>query len=284
MEEISLNIQDVHDTSDWMVHIDGIYSYVNRKPSVTPNVFSYIDIDKQTPLLKVLYTKALAEYNSISQIPSRYIEMAPGVMLDAFNTLEVLNLMTYAKAHTYLYSVLDKLDFALACVFDDNTNVVRERLERQCATYNVSYSQLSYAIMSGDISLLLGVDMRVFTDITMTLNNYINDIFCNPYTFAYTIGDRTVSLSSSLHTAESRIVTFIMHKVLFFNQLLINSIIAQFRDAVEPFENSAKCMLLSKGAYNIVFTARHSSFPKIKCDYRNNTVVLSPVTYRTLEV
>ena len=282
MAEISLDIVDVHDTADWMVQISGIYSYLHRKPTVAPNIFSYIVIEEQPAFLQKLYAKAFTEYKTLDTVSNRYVEIVPMVKADMANTLEVLNMMSYDKSYTFLYSLLDKLDFVLACIFDDSTMNVRDRLEERCKMFDISYLDLSYAIMSGDINLLKGIDMKVFLNITSNLNNYINDIFINPHTFMYTMGNSTVSLADTAHSPESRIATFIIHKVLFFNQLILNQIIKQFQDSVAPFENSARCMLLSKGTYNIVFTAKHSDFPNLRFAYKNNSTVLTPITYRSL--
>lgn len=282
MAEISLELLDTHDTEDWLVKIDGIYSYLNRKPIVTPGVMDLLHESQYEGIARKVFLKALQEFSRLPQLKSRYFEFAPSVFIDAVNSLELLGLMTYDKAYTYSYNLVNKLDFCLACIFHDETDAVRKRLEERCQKFGIDYRDLSYAIMTGDISLLQNVNMQVFLNLTESLNEYINKIYVHPQTFAYTQGDRLISLSNPLHTPESRIATFIIHKVLFFAQTIFNTIIAQFRDKVPPFVESAKGMLVSKGSYNIVLTAKQVFTPDIAFTCGDNHIVLKPQAFRSM--
>lgn len=282
MAEISLEIFDTHDTDDWMVKIEGIYSYLNRKPVVKEGIFDYLNESMYEGILKAIFTKALAESKYVEDLESRYVEIAPSVMVDAANSLELMGLMKHSKDCTYTYSLLSSLDFCLGCIFNEDTAIVRERLEKKCELFDIDYKVLSYAIMTGNIAGLHHMNMQIFLDLTETLNEFINKIYLNPNTFVYNQGDRMISLANPLHTPESRIATFIIHKVLFFAQTLLNAIIAQFRDQIPPFVESTKGMLVSKGPYNVVLTAKQVFTPDILFTYGNNSLVLKPQKFRNI--
>lgn len=282
MAEINLELLDTHDTNDWLVRIDGIYSYLNRKPKLLPNILSRLQESYYDGLLKNIYNSALQESKKLETLDSRYYEIAPSVKVDAFNSLEIMGLMAYSKQETYSYNLLNSLDFCLGCIFNEDTARVRERLEKRCTTFGIAYKDLSYAIMTGNMSLLQHVNMQIFLDLTESLNDSINQIYIHPSTFVYTQGDLLISLASPLHTPESRIATFIIHKVLFFAQMIINTIISQFRDRVEPFIESTKGMIVSKGTYNVVITARQVFTPAISFNCGNNSIVLKPQAFRSL--
>lgn len=282
MEEISLDIFDIHDTDDWLIKIDGIYSYINRKPVITPGVLELLDESQYEGLQKKIFKNALQESGKLDSMESRYFEIVPSVKVDAANSLELMGLMTYDKAYTYSYNLIDSLDFCLGCVFNEDAAIVRKRLEERCAMFNVDYSDLSFAIMTGNMALLQNINMQIFLRLTESLDEYINKIYVNPNSFVYTQGDKLISLANPLHTPESRIATFIIHKVLFFAQTLLNAIIVQFRDKIPPFIESAKGMLVSKGSCNIVLTAKQVFTPNISFCCGRNYIVLKPQSFRSI--
>lgn len=278
MEEIILDLQDMHDLPNWMVNIDGIYSYLNRKPNPNIDILRTIcksDVDDVT---KYLLSLAVKEYQVFSNHSSteRYIEKMPAVFVDKYNTLEIMGAMRYDKQYTLFYDLSEQLDFCLAGAFSGDVKMIRERLYEKCQRYNISYIKLSQAVLLGDMSLLKGINMQIFIDLSSELNDYIDALMINQQSFKYAVGNRIVSLADSRYTHEARIATFVMHKVLFFAQFVINMIINLFKCNEEPFISGATCMLLSKGLYNVVFTAKSNNYPVLHFKYRGNNLVLNP--------
>lgn len=265
--------------SNGMVSIPGVYSYINRKPSIQPDVLAERMKDNIPELILNAADIAYKEHKSDD---CRYYTAAPSVVVDSLNMLELLAVMSYDKLYTLSYFSWDKLDFILACLFNRDTVSVRRSLNLNCEKYNISYERLSFAVTTGDMRLLDGLDVKLFLNVAESLDNAINDIFVRPSSFTYVIGGHVVSLASKLHSPESRIITYIIHNVLYFEQLIFNIIITQFRDNVQPFANDATCMLLSKGASSIVFTAKYKEFPDIIFNYAGNSIKLQPISFRQL--
>lgn len=279
MAEVILDIRDVHDMDNGMVAILGVYSYINRKPAIQSDILAE---RMQSELPKLILDSATLAYETHLNDDNRYYTIAPSVVVDSLNMLEVLAVMTYDKLYTLCYPLWSHLDFLLACIYNSDTKSIRSNLEANCKRYNISYEFLSFAVTTGNMQLLNGVDVRVFLDVSESLNTAINNIFVRPSSFTYIIGEHVVSLASKLHSPESRIVIYIMHNVLYFEHLMLNVIITQFRDNVVPFANNAGCMLLSKGASSVVFTAKHHDFPDIVFNYGENMIRLKPTSFRQL--
>ncbi len=279
MAEVTLDIRDTHDMDNGMVAIIGVYSYLNRKPAVQLDILAE---RMQGNIPEFILNSAARAHKECLNNDNRYYTLAPSVVVDSLNMLELLAVMAYDKLYTLSYPLWDKLDFLLACIFNRDTESVRRSLELNCKKYNISYKRLSFAITTGDMKLLDGIDVKLFLNIAEALDSAINDIFVRPSSFTYVIGEQVVSLASKLHSPESRIVTYIMHNVLYFEHLMLNVIITQFRDSVLPFANNATCMLLSKGASNVVFTAKHNNFPDIVFNYAGNSIRLKPISFRQL--
>lgn len=278
MEEIILELQDVHDMPNWMVNIDGVYSYLNRKPSLNIEFLNAVfELSTSKELTKYLIYSAGKEYIDLTAYvdSERYIERMPSVYVDRYNSLELIGAMRYHKQYTLIYDLSQYLDFCLAGAFNSDVKLIKDKLLEKCEKLNMSYDKLSQAIMLGDINLLRGMNMQVFLNLSDDLNDYIEALMLNPQAFKYAVGNRVVSLADTRHTPESRIAIFIMHKVLFFAQLLLNMIINLFKHNKVPFVSDSSCMLLSKGLYNIVFTSKTDEYPLLHFKYKGNELRLN---------
>ena len=263
-----------------LVELKGTYKYSTRMPSPVPEKYmkkkqNLEGIMKRRPsrILSAIIESAayeLKEYNSSSDHTNRYTHIMPSIPLDKYNNLEILGSMSYSKTKTFTYTLHDKLDYALAYLFNTPLELVRERLLLNCERLGIDYEILSYAFCSMNMEYLEQINLQVLLGISDILDSYIMNIIWQPHTCIFAVGDAVISLTDPEYTDEERITTFMLAKIGYFLQLFTNAIIMQFKNEREPFIGSRNCMLVSKGPSNVVIAlAGYNCLPVITFELDN---------------
>lgn len=257
-----------------LVELKGTYKYTTREPAPIEEKY----YKKRRLLCRHLQSRPsevlaaivdaagaeLQDYLAEGYHSSRYISVLPSIPMDRYNNLEILGAMRYSKTRAVIYSFHDKLDYAIAYLFDTPLELVRERLLSNCKQFNINYEILSYAFCSMNLKYLETINLQVILGISDILDSFIMNITWHPQSCVYAVGDAILSLADPSYTTEERITTFMVTKVGYFLQMFINAIVMLFQKEQKPFIGSRSCMLVSKGPSNIVIaTAGFNDLPII---------------------
>lgn len=292
MEYRSLVI-DPNTVPEGLIDLESSYKYSSRVPEPSLDILNKkientLHRVKQKPslILQAVIDNALAELDGFDRTSTnRYYSKLSVIAADKYNSIEMLGGMRYSKTRTRIYSLHDKLDYAISYLFDTPLEVVRERLLTNCERFGIDYEILSYAFCSTDPTYLEQIPLQVLIGISSTLDSHIIDIIMDPEHCIFSIGNNIIPFNQPGLSHEERITAFIVSKIIHFNQLYINSIIQLFKQREHPFVCSRNCMLVSKGIFNVVITTAGygDNLPVLDCVIENfEAMKLVPIEINSL--
>lgn len=293
-----IKVSSLADVQKELIELPGTYGYWHRIPSIDSTRFDIKKAELQgfadkTGLLKYFNQQVITEledYNALDIKPSeeeRYLTDYGCEYLrsDRFSALEQLGAMRYSKGYTLIYSLYDKLDYALAYIFNTPLETIRENLLANCKEYNIDYIKLSYAFCCKSKELLNTIDLRCLINISPNLDAKLLDLAEATSPYKISLGDQAVNLSAISMSLEERITAFLLAKVGYFMHLVINSILQQFKDGTKGFACNSTVIPVSVGRYCIVAAATEFVLTDLTIEIEDLFSMVVPVgTYKSIGV
>ena len=296
MEAVVLNSEGILGTRELPV-LAGTRTYINRcieySESRLEKCLAFFHnrtlTDKGAPEIDAAIQRQLKKEAALSKHffdceTARYYEILPSIKVDRFNMLEACGCMQASKEETILYSFHDKLAYILAYLFQEQPELIEERLRKNCERLGTTYEVLSYAFCTADIELIETINLQCLVGVCDLLDLFIQDVFWFPDNCVYAIDGIILNIADKTYTPEERVATYLLTSVACIQQNLINQIIGFFRARKEPFSTSRYCMFCSKGFGNAVITASNTRvFKPISVTLSSDvTFKLEPITCEQL--
>lgn len=297
MAEYLITLKDLTDVPKGLVGTQGPYSYWSRRPSVIKN-----KVDMQRAEMNAFKDKTglLAEFRK--QFEAEYVDYCSGafesndsryiaeygcnyLIHDRFDALEQAGIMSYSKSSCFLYTLHDKLDYALAYMFNAPLETIRENLKKSCKEYNIDYLTLSYAFTAKDKDLLEKINLGCLVGVSPTLDASLLNIIESKSTCKICLASTAIDLAADCSAVEDRITAFIIAKVGYFIHIILNLILQLYENRIPGFIASSARIPVSIGRYCMTVASDSYDAPEVVIDIENIFTMRLPVrTYKSLGV
>ncbi len=182
--------------------------------------------------------------------PARYVDIFPGVNVDAFSVLENIGAMRASKMYQGIYSLARNLPALLAFICDEVEEEIRKRIEESCAKENTSMENLSRALCGVEQGLLSTVKLDCLVGVSENLDSFMSNIMANPTTCCVNAGNGQIDLRSPKYTLEDRVSTLITFHLACLQQYIFNALISDYCIC-----GTNKILLTSKGVSTLTYQA-----------------------------
>lgn len=281
METYNVTIPDISMCPGSLIDLPGTYGYLRRQPALADNWASLLKRrgDNCSRLMTCLlneYEDRAISLKKYEPLKIRYITDLAGNTVDFFNKIEMFGGMQSSKENILIYTLYDKIDYAMAYIFNISLDTVRTRLIRNCKKCNIGYRLFSYAFSSGDASLLNEIDLNMFTDITDILDFELYSIL-NSAVYSYSVESRIISLDQRF-SSDQKITIFFLTKFTNFYHRIINLILSLFYKHKPPFIQSNRLVPVSVGTDNLVISSEYPhALPDLRFDINNVGILELPL-------
>lgn len=283
METYTIAIPDLAVCSGELIDLPGTYSYLRRQPLLSTDWMTIYNKYLHSCLNSKVMQCLLREFKERAEVlqtfssnNNRYVVDIASNSVDFFNKVEMFGSMRTSKNYTLFYSLSDKLDYALAYLFNVPLDRARSLLTRNCTKYDVDYLTLSYAFSSGNTALLDTINLNIFTDISDVLDFELYSML-NSDVYTYSIGSRVEALDSSLSSCQ-KVTIFLLTKITNFYHRLINCVLAMFLRKQRPFIQSNKLVPVSVGTDNLVISSEYqNTLPDLELHIASLGVLSLPI-------
>lgn len=293
-----IKVSSLADVPKELIELPGTYGYWHRIPNVENMRYSARISELQgfadnTGLLSYFDKQVAAEFADFNLAETKPSEEdrypadfgCEYLRADRFAALEQLGVMRYSKGYTLIYSLYDKLDYALSYIFNTPLSIVRKNLLANCKEYNTDYLKLSYAFCCKSKELLETIDLRCLLGVSPNLDTKLLNLADTNDVYKISLGDQAVNLSAITISLEERITAFLLTKIGYFMHLILNIILRQFKEEAKGFACNAVMMPVSVGRYCIVIAATDYVLPNLTIDVENLFSMDIPVgTYKSMGV
>lgn len=172
------------------------------------------------------------------------------VEVDRFNLLEMSRAMKYKLTYTAVYSLHDQLSLLLAFLLHEDYEQLDAKLKAACAQHNISYINLSRALLNADESLISNIPVELLYGLSDTLDSLIEMIIYRPEKCIFYSDNWSdvLDLSDTSFSNVERVTSYLIFKLAYLMQYIFNKFVTQHVNHL----TGADMFLASKGVSNIV--------------------------------